>query len=376
MSGAYSRDMARDQTPDQATPDPRRGEGDPDEAGTIPPQVTGVGEVPRDGEAPADRAASRPSDSTTRLAGPGRAGTLRSRGVAGSLRMFVRPALDRIPDGDSALGRLRSLTSGAGRAASLESSTDWSDDGPVPGLWVGRKRFFASDKVIYYLHGGGFTFGSPWSHKALASRLSTESAAPVFLPDYRLAPEHEFPAAIDDAVAGWDWLLDMGFSPSDIVVGGDSAGGNLALQLVAGLHEAGREMPAGVALLSPWVDMDVTDMSERDRARKDPFLAIGLVEHSRDQYAPGVDPGDPRISPVNRTPSPEWPPFLIQCGGDEIFRGGIEKLAEGFAEHGVRHDFQVWPHQFHVFQAFHPVVPEARVATRDIGAFVRGCLGT
>lgn len=339
------------------------------------PLATGSGEVPQDGRRSSEREADRPSRRTdATLHGPGDQGTLRSRGLAGGLRLFVRPALDRMPATDASLGRLRALTSGAGRAAALETTNDWSADGPVPGLWVGRKRFADSDKVIYYLHGGGFTFGSPWSHKALASRMSSETGAPVFLPDYRLAPEHPHPAATEDTLAGWHWLLHMGFRAQDIVVAGDSAGGNLALQLVATLEREQAPMPAGVVLLSPWVDLDFADMTERDRTRKDPFLAVGLAELCRSQYAPGVGTDDPAISPINHVPSPDWPPFLVQCGGGEIFRGGIEKLAERFAEHGVRHEFQLWPDQFHVFQVFHPLVPEAKLAVRDVGSFIRGCL--
>ena len=362
--------MARD------TSSPRSGDtfGIPDEGSPLTPHVTGTGDVPWEGADQPAREGSRPSQAGYDLSGPGTHGTLRTRGLGTGLRLLLRPALDRMPADMTSLNRLRALTSGAGRAAALETTNDWSDDGPVPGLWVGRKRFFASDKVLYLLHGGGFTFGSPWSHKALASRLAGAAGIPVFLPDYRLAPEHPYPAAVEDAVSGWNWLQEMGFDPADIVVCGDSAGGNLALQLVDHLHRAGAEQPGGVVLMSPWVDMDITDMTERDRRRKDPFLAISLVEVCRNQYAPDLDPADPRISPVYLTPSPQWPPFLIQCGGEEIFRGGIERLAEGFAEHGVRHHFQVWPHQFHVFQAFHPLVPEARAATRDAGAFIRGCL--
>lgn len=327
------------------------------------PHSTGTGSVPRAGNRP------RPA-----FHGPSEQGTLRSRTIANGLRFLLRPALDRMPASDVSLGRLRALTSGAGRAAGPEPTNDWSSDGPVPGLWVGRKRFFDSDTVIYHVHGGGFTFGSPWSHKALASRMAGETGAPVFLPDYRLAPEHPYPAAVEDTIAGWEWLIEMGYPAEQIVLSGDSAGGNLALQLVAHLEAAGATMPAGVVLISPWVDMDIDDISARDRARRDPFLALGLVELSRQQYAPGMDPDDPGISPVHLVPSTAWPPLLIQVGGAEIFRGGVERLARRLAEHGVRHEFQVWPHQFHVFQVFHPVVPEAKVALRDVGSFVRGCL--
>ena len=228
--------------------------------------------------------------------------------------------------------------------------------------------------MIYHVHGGGFTFGSPWSHKSLASRIAAETGTPVFLPNYRLAPEHPFPAAIEDTVTGFQWLLDNGFPAENIVVSGDSAGGNLALQLVAHLEQTGETMPAGVVLMSPWVDLDFSDMSARDKAKKDPFLALAMAKLCRTQYAPDTSDDDPRISPINYTPSPDWPPFLIQCGGAENFAGGIARMAEKFAEHGVTHEFQLWPDQFHVFQVFHPLVPEAKIAVRDIGSFIRGCL--
>ena len=348
--------------------------GMPNDGGLRLPQSTGTGDVPADGQRSADVETERPSQRTPVLTGPGVQGTLRARSLAGGRRMFVRPALDRMPPPETALNRLRALTSGAGRAAALETTNDWSSDGPVPGLWVGRKRFFDSDNVIYHVHGGGFTFGSPWSHKALASRMAAETGTPVFLPDYRLAPENPHPAATEDTIAGWNWLLEMGFAPENIVVSGDSAGGNLALQLVAHLEKEGATMPAGVVLMSPWVDLDFSDMSARDKAKKDPFLALGMAELCRTQYAPDTSDDDPAISPINYRPSPDWPPFLIQCGGAENFSGGIAAMAEKFAEHGVRHEFQLWPDQFHVFQVFHPLVPEAKLAVRDIGSFVRGCL--
>src|SRR5699024_5346616 len=171
--------------------------GAPYDGGLRLPRSTGTGDVPADGRRSTGIEAERPSQRTPAL--------------TGGLRMFVRPALDRTPPTQTSLNRLRALTSGAGRAAALETSNDWSSDGPVPGLWVGRKRFFDSDDVIYHVHGGGFTFGSPWSHKALASRIAAETGTPVFLPSYRLAPEHPFPAAIEDTVAGFEWLLESGF---------------------------------------------------------------------------------------------------------------------------------------------------------------------
>lgn len=297
--------------------------------------------------------------------------TWRSKFVAVSMRRVLRPALDRMPPDQRALGRLRTMTNGIGRAGALETSGNWDNTGPVPGLWVGRRRFFTSDKLVFMLHGGGFTFGSPWSHKFLAARFARELGAPTFLPDYRLAPEHQFPAAIEDAIASYEWILGQGYSPENIIFAGDSAGGNLALQLIDHLSDAGEPKPAGVVLLSPWVDMNLADMTSRDMERKDPFLAIGLVEKSRDLYAPGLDPDDPRISPVNLNFSNDWPPFLIQCGGAEIFAGGIELLHERMVASGVDSTLQVWPDQFHVFQAFHPLIPEAVGAIRNVGTFMR-----
>lgn len=307
---------------------------------------------------------------TNALAGPG-ATTRRTKLVASSMRRILRPALDRMPPEERSLNRLRALTSGAGRASALETSGDWSNDGPVPGLWVGRRSYFASDKALYLLHGGGFTFGSPWSHKGISGRLVREAGVPAFLPDYRLAPEHTFPAAIDDAIAGWEWMIEQGYSASNMILVGDSAGGNLVLQLIHHLVENSLPLPAAAVLMSPWVDMDLADMISRDMARKDPFLALNLVEHSRDMYAPGLDPADPRLSPVNINFTSDWPPLLIQAGGDEIFVGGIEVMHERMVASGLNAELQVWPGQFHVFQAFSPIIPEGQAAVRDIGRFLR-----
>lgn len=314
---------------------------------------------------------SEPARRSTTRSGAQPTSTIRSRLVTSSMRRIVRPALDRMPPDQRALGRLRTMTNGAGRASALETSANWVVDGPVPGLWVGRRSFFSSDRVIYMIHGGGFTFGSPWSHKFLAGRIARESASPVFLPDYRLAPEHCYPAAVDDVEAGYHWLVEQGYHPENIVVCGDSAGGNLALQLQSRLLEHGKDTPSGIILISPWVDMDLSDMTTRDLERKDPFLALSFVERSRDLYAPDLAPEDPRISPVNMQFSVDWPPVFIQSGGAEIIAGGIELLHERLVAAGVDSTHQVWPDQVHVFQAFHPLIPEAVDAVRNIGKFIR-----
>lgn len=313
---------------------------------------------------------SRSTRSATTLSGPGST-TRRTQLVASSMRRLLRPALDRMPAEERSLNRLRALTSGAGRAAALETSGDWSNDGPVPGLWVGRRSYFASDQALYVLHGGGFTFGSPWSHKGLTGRLVREAGAPAFLPDYRLAPEHQFPAAIEDAVAGWEWMVEQGYGPENLILVGDSAGGNLVLQLINHLVQNSLPLPAAAVLMSPWCDMDLADMVSRDTQLKDPFLALTLIEHSRDMYAPGLDPADPRISPINLPFTPNWPPLLIQAGGAEIFVGGVEIMHERMVASGVDAQLQVWPGQFHVFQAFSIILPEGGAAVRDIGRFMR-----
>ncbi|MFZ2174314.1 MAG: alpha/beta hydrolase [Rhodococcus sp. (in: high G+C Gram-positive bacteria)] len=247
-------------------------------------------------------------------------------------------------------------------------------DAPVPGLWVRAENAADSRHAIHYLHGGGFVFGSSRSHRALASRLSAAAGVPVFLPDYRLAPEHPFPAAAEDTTESYLWLLEQGYEAKDVMVGGDSAGGHLATGLLPELRRRGADLPAGVLLLSPWLDLGLETAGAREAIRRDPFLSVRFAERARESYAPGADLADPRLALLDAEPERDWPPFLIQGGDTEAICGDAEHLAKALAEVGVPCELQAWPGQVHVFHAFHPIIPEAAAAATYAGEFVRRTL--
>jgi acetyl esterase/lipase len=228
-------------------------------------------------------------------------------------------------------------------------------------------------RTILWLHGGGFIAGSPRSHRALAGWLSRLSGLAVVLPDYRLAPEHPFPAAQDDARAAWEALRGERLAPGEIALGGDSAGGSLALGLLADLC-ARDERPAALVGFSPLTDLTGSGASHRENARAERLLpAERLDELAR--YAVGDHPrDDPRVSPLFaefRDP----PPVLLQVADTEILRDDALRMASALRAAGGRVDAEVWPDAPHVWQAVGGLLPEARAAIARAAAFLRDAFG-
>jgi epsilon-lactone hydrolase len=255
-------------------------------------------------------------------------------------------------------------------------SSDSSDDIPPPpvdGEWL-RTAESAADGAVLYLHGGAYVFCSPRTHRVLTSRLAVETGLPVLAPKYRLAPEHPFPAALDDALAAYQWLLAQGIPATRIVVAGDSAGGHLAATLAAELCRTGRPAPAGIVLFSPWADLTCELSLEWDRECRDPYIVPALGRRFGMLYAGEHDFEDPRLA-LLRCTTTGLPPFLIQAGGADALRSDAEHLAEVLAKIGVTCELQIWSGQMHVFQVLHMLVPEARAALREAGRFVRTVIG-
>jgi epsilon-lactone hydrolase len=230
------------------------------------------------------------------------------------------------------------------------------------------------ERTVLYLHGGGFTIGSPATHRALAAHLAAAGAATVHLLDYRLAPEHPFPAALDDALDAYHWLLAQGIPATRIVVAGDSAGGHLAATLAAELCRMGRPAPAGIVLFSPWADLTCELSLEWDRECRDPYIVPALGRRFGMLYAGEHDFEDPRLA-LLRCTTTGLPPFLIQAGGADALRADAEHLAEVLTEIGVSCELQIWRGQMHVFQVLHMLLPEARAAMRETARFVRSVIG-
>jgi epsilon-lactone hydrolase len=226
------------------------------------------------------------------------------------------------------------------------------------------------DRNILYLHGGGFVAGSPSCYRHLTWRIATATRGRVLVIDYRLAPEHPFPAALEDAVAAYRWLLADGADPRRIAVIGDSAGGGLALAMLLRLRDDGMPLPAAAVALSPWTDLALTGPSLRQNAGADPMLDVGHTTKVAEYYLAGADPRIPYASPLYGDPR-GLPPTLIQVGSDEILRDDAVRMADRLRAAGCRAELEIWPRMPHVWHLFAPLLPEACRAIERIGAFVQ-----
>jgi len=246
------------------------------------------------------------------------------------------------------------------------------DAGGVPADSISRPASLAGRDVLY-LHGGGYRVGRAVTYRHFTWRMADAARARVLIIDYRLAPEHPFPAALDDALAAYRWLLAGG--AQEIVVMGDSAGGGLTLALLMRLRDEGLPLPAAAIALSPWTDLALTGASLEENAASDPMINVGDLPRAAADYLAGTDPRNPYVSPLYGDAT-GLPPVLIQVGGDEILRDDAVRMAEKLRAANPQSELQVWPLMPHVWQAYAPVMPEARRAIAEIGGFVRRILGS
>lgn len=253
-------------------------------------------------------------------------------------------------------------------------ATDHRPPAPLGGLWVEDEKVAADDRVVLHLHGGAYLMGSPRTHLGMGASLSRTSRSPVVLPDYRLAPEHVFPAALDDAMAAYQWLVrSEGFRPERIAITGDSAGGGLGLSLLLRLRDEGHELPACYVGLSPWTDLAGTGESMTELDELDPWLSAAMVAPAARAYAGQTPLDDPLLSPLYADLT-GLPPMLVHVGSHEILLDDARRLVDRAREAGVDASLGVFDEMWHVFQAF-PGLPETRSALREVGAFVRRCTG-
>ena len=218
--------------------------------------------------------------------------------------------------------------------------------------------------TVLYLHGGGYAVCSPGTHRDTTSRITAAASARLVVLDYRLAPEHPYPAGIEDTVAVWRALAS---EPGPLAVAGDSAGGGLSLALMLRLRAAGETMPTSAVLLSPWVDLTLSGPSID--AHTDDYLDRAILQRFADYYLQGTDPMTAEVSPVFADLR-GMPPMLIITGGSEVFLDENLQLAERAREAGCDVTVRVGEGMVHAWPAFAAVVPEARVALQDVGAFV------
>ncbi len=227
------------------------------------------------------------------------------------------------------------------------------------------------DKVLYYLHGGAYVLGSRRTHRKLAGHMARAAGIVAVLPEYRLAPQHPFPAAIEDAVSVYKALLDAGHDPKNIVISGDSAGGGLTVATLLSLRHAGVPLPAAAVLLSPFLDVTGSGESAKTRAEQDPWFDINDIEVVSRYYCPNEDNWtNPLVSPVFANVA-GLPPMLIHVGNDEILLSDSTRFADKLREADVDVELEIWPDMWHVFQLFVGKMPESSVAIDKIGDYLR-----
>lgn len=226
-------------------------------------------------------------------------------------------------------------------------------------------------RTILYLHGGGYTVGSPRTHRDLLGRLGRAADAFMVAPDYRLAPEHPFPAALDDALIVYRALLDLGVPPGRLLVAGDSAGGGLALALLVAAREAGLPLPAGALLISPWTDLTLSGPSLDENAGLDPLVQRRGAAASVERYVGAAgDPRQPLVSPLYAELG-GLPPLFIQVGLAEALRDDALRLADRARAAGLTVELDPWPEMIHIWPFFAKLIPEGREAIERLAGFAR-----
>jgi len=225
------------------------------------------------------------------------------------------------------------------------------------------------DRNVLYLHGGAYMSGAPAHYRHFTWRIADIVAGCVWALEYRLAPEHPFPAALQDAFAAYDWLLHNTPEAGRLFVMGDSAGGGLTIALLMKLRDEGKPLPEAAVALSPWTDLALTGQSLQSNAAADPMLNADHLPAFARYYLAGADPRTPYASPLYGD-ARGLPPVLIQVGSDEILRDDAVRMAEKLQLHNPRSKLEVWPRMPHVWQLFAPVLPEASRAIAQIGHFI------
>lgn len=241
--------------------------------------------------------------------------------------------------------------------------------GGVDGLWIQNQP--RKEAVLLYFHGGAYVIGSPETHQSMLADLAARSGLRVFAPRYRLAPENPFPASIDDALAAWAGLLEQGHTPDQIILGGDSAGGGLALALLARLCANGQR-PAGLVAFSPWTDVSLTGASLVTNAAREQILPAHRMTEVRALILGGARPGDandPRLSPLYAN-FPGAPPVQIHVAESEILRDDALRMRNRLPHAEIRLAGDL-PH---VWPLFRPFLPEARATLQDTARFIEACL--
>jgi len=233
------------------------------------------------------------------------------------------------------------------------------------------------DGVVLYLHGGGYCIGSLGSHRGLGGRLAMAAGCPVVTIDYRLAPEHPFPAAVDDATAAYRDLLAIGASPGQVAIAGDSAGGGLTVATLLALRAAGTPLPAAAVCLSPWADLTQSSPAYARIGDRDPMVSKSGLDLMAEAYLGETDPRTELASPLFAENLEGLPPMRVEVGESEVLIDDSLRLTERLRQAGVDVSLTVWPEMIHVFQAFpSSLIPEADESIAAVGSFLAGVFGS
>lgn len=303
------------------------------------------------------------------IAVPRGGGAADQRLLAAALRAVLRLTLGRTFRADVPLETQRRRLLGVARLTLPPRAARFTaaDCGGVSGEWARVRTGGQETLTVLYLHGGGYCTGAPASHRSLAGHLAARSGARVFVADYRLAPEHPFPAALDDAVGAWRGLLAQGIPPEEIVVAGDSAGGGLAVATALRLRELGLPLPRALVLFSPWVDLGLGQLC---REAPEVMLDEQWLQAGARNYAARNDLRHPLISPVHADLR-GLPATLVQVGSDELLRDDARRLHVALGEAGVASRLEEFPERWHVFQAFAGLLRDADRALESAARFMR-----
>ncbi|MBY5402038.1 alpha/beta hydrolase [Rhizobium leguminosarum] len=235
-------------------------------------------------------------------------------------------------------------------------------------MWPARLHHPIGQRVILYIHGGGFSSGSIRTHSLLAGSLAKAASSDVFLINYRLMPEYGYPAQINDALTAYRWLLDNGYRSENVVVAGDGAGGNIAIETVLRQMQAAKPLPAAVIALSPITDLAATGGSMTTNAESDPLVDKAWIETLRKTYLGSRSPADPRVSPLYADMT-GFPPLLLQVGSGEVLLDDTLRLADKARQAGVDVTTEVWPGMPHQWQLFPSLLDDADRSSQNIAEF-------
>jgi len=293
--------------------------------------------------------------------------SLRGRFCRYLTKYIIAPKFDPNKSVDEIRNIMESLTKYAKLPSNI--TVERLDLNGIAAEWIYTDEM-RGNKAVLFLHGGGYNICSLNTHREIAAFIADASGAKVLLTDYRLAPEHPFPAALEDATSAYRWLLEVGYNGKHIALAGDSAGGGLAIATANSLRDAGDPPPASIVCMSPWTDLSLTGESIKSKSKIDPMIDVASVRVMAENYVGDGDPRNPLISPLYADLR-DLPPMLIHVGSDEILLDDSIRIAKKAEDAGVDVTLKIYQQLWHAFHLNAKIMPEAKSAVGDIGIFIQ-----